>query len=137
MSQSKFELPGAHGEATLIPRRRHSGRLGLTIRFLFAEKPIRSSREMPRYGADSLRMALPPCDALVETTDVPLRVAPAPHTVRVGGFTEGPLEVAVDVRAEPTETRLAAAGVDAGRRAGIGGQFLGGGETRDVAYLER
>src|SRR5206468_11495003 len=76
-------------------------------------------------------------DALVESADVAMRLA-APHqTDRVRGFDERPLEVAVDVRAEPPEAGLAAARVDARRGARIGGQFLGGGESRDVADLER
>jgi hypothetical protein len=98
----------------LSPVRRNGGRPGLAIRFLFAEEPIRDFREMPRYGADSRRMALAAGDALIEATDVTVRVAAAHQTDRVGGFDERPLEVAVDVRAGPTEARLAPAGVERG-----------------------
>jgi hypothetical protein len=45
-------------------------------------------------------MALAPGDALVEVTDVAVRVAAAHQTDRVCGFDERPLEVAVDVGAE-------------------------------------
>jgi hypothetical protein len=92
---------------------------------------------MPGQRPDGLRVALAPGDAFIESTDVAMRLASPQEADRVGGFDERPLEVAVDVRAEPTEASLAAAGVDAGRRARIGGQFLGGGESRDVAHLER
>jgi hypothetical protein len=90
MSQSKFELPGAHGEVALIPRRRNGGRLGFAIRFLFAEQPIRGFREMSRYGADGLGMALAPGDALVEAGDMAVRVAAAHQTNRVRRFDERP-----------------------------------------------
>src|SRR4029453_477792 len=108
MSQSTLELPGAHGEVALIPCRRNGGRLGLAIRFLFAEEPIRGFREMARHGADGLRMALALGDALVEATDVAVRIAATHQTDRVRGFDEGPLEVAVDVGAEPPVARLPA-----------------------------
>src|ERR671919_2965640 len=88
MSQSKLELPGAHGEVALIPCRRNGGCPGLSIRFLFAEEPKRGLGEMPRHGADGLRMALAPGDALVEATDVAVRVAAAHQTDRVRGFDE-------------------------------------------------
>jgi hypothetical protein len=42
----------------------------LSIRFLFAEEPIRGFREMPSHGADGLGMALASGDALLEVTDV-------------------------------------------------------------------
>src|ERR687892_479769 len=100
MSQSKLELPGAHGEVALIPCRRNGGCPGLAIRFLFAEEPKRGLGEMPRHGADGLRMALAPGDALVEATDVAVRGAAAHQTDRVRGFDECPFEGAVDVGGE-------------------------------------
>src|SRR5262245_54830871 len=136
MSQSKFELPRAHGEVALIPCRRTGGRLGLAIRFLFAEQPIRRLREMPRHGTDRLRMAFAAGDALVEVGDMTMRVA-APHqTDRVGGLDEGPLEVAVDVGAEAAVTHFVSARVDAAGAAGVARELLGGGKPGDVTDLE-
>src|SRR5512134_2063729 len=113
MSQSTSELPRAHGLGALIPRGRTGRQLGLTIGFLLAEDPIRRFGQMPGHRPDGLRVALAQGDALVESTDVAVRLASAHEADRVGGFDEGPLEVAVDVRTEPTEARLAAARVDA------------------------
>lgn len=62
--------------------------LGLSIRLLFTEEPKRGFGEMPSYGADGLRVALAPGDALVEATDVAVRVAAAHQTDRVRGFDE-------------------------------------------------
>src|ERR687892_1145821 len=133
MSRSKLELPGAHGEVALIPCRRNGGCPGLAIRFLFAEEPKRGLGEMPRHGADGLRMALAPGDALVEATDVAVRVAAAHQTDRVRGFDECPLEVAVDVGAEAPVAQLVTARVDAAGAAGVAGELLGGGETGVVS----
>ncbi len=69
---------------------------------------------MPGHGTDGLGVAFAPGDALIETTDVTVGGAPAPDADRVGRFDEGPLEVVVDVGAEPSEAGLPAAGVDAG-----------------------
>src|ERR687891_2511421 len=113
MSQSKLELPGAHGEVALIPCRQNGGCLGLSIRFLFAEEPRCGLGEMPRHGADGLRMALAPGDALVEATGVAVRGAAAHQTDRVRGFDECPCEVAVDVGAEAPVTQRVTARVDA------------------------
>jgi len=84
---------------------------------------------MPRHGADGLRMALAPGDALVEATDVAVRVAAAHQTDRVGGFDEGPLEVAVDVGAETPVAQLVTARVDAAGAPRATGELLGGWET--------
>src|SRR4029450_3379254 len=121
MSQSTLERPGAHGEVALIPCRRNGWRLGFSIRFLFAEEPIRGFGEMPRHGADGLRMALAPGDALVEATGVAVRVAAAHQTDRVRGFDECPFEVAVDVGAEAPVAEVVTA------RGGGGGGPTGSG----------
>src|SRR2546425_6680064 len=105
MSQSTSELPEAHGLVALIPRGRNGRRLGLSIGFLFAEDPIRRFGQVPGHCPDGLRVALALGDALVESTDVAVRLASAHEADRVRGFDERPLEVAVDVRAEPTEAR--------------------------------
>src|SRR5215467_15880191 len=91
---------------------------------------------MPSHGADGLRMALAPGDALVEATDVAVRVAAAHQTDRVRGFDERPLEVAVDVRAEAPVAQLATGRVDAAGTSGVAGELLGGGKPGDVADLE-
>jgi hypothetical protein len=135
MSQSKLELPGAHGEVALLPRRRNG--TGLSIRFLFAEQPIRGFREMPSHGTDGLRMALAPGDTLVEATDVALRVAAAHQTDRVRGVAERPLEGAVDVRAEAPVAPLPAGRVDAAGAPGVAGELVGGGKPGDIADLKR
>ena len=124
----KSELPGAHGEVALIPVRRNGGRPGLSIRFLFAEEPIRDFREMPRHDTDSRRMTLASGDALIEATDVAVRVAAAHQTDRVGGFDERPLQVVVDVGAEAPVAQLVPAGGNAAGAAGVAGEFLGGGK---------
>ena len=92
---------------------------------------------MPRHGADGLRMALAPGDALVEATRVAVRVAAAHQTDRVRGFDECPFEVAVDVGAEAPVAQLVTARVDAAGAAGVAGELLGGGKPGDVADLER
>src|SRR5215467_13718243 len=92
---------------------------------------------MPSHGADGLRMALAPGDALVEATDVAVRVAAAHQTDRIRGFDERPLEVAVNVGAESPVALLVTAGVDAARAPRVAGELLGGGEPGDVADLER
>src|SRR4029450_14092483 len=87
-------------------------------------------------GPDGFLVALAPGAALVEASDVAAGRAAAIEADCVRGFNEGPLEVAVDIGAGRTEARLPTAGVDARRRARIGGQLLGRGEACDVADLE-
>jgi hypothetical protein len=67
---------------------------------------------------------------------VTARQAAAIEADGIGGFDEGPLEVAIDVRAGRAEAGLAAAGVDAGRGPRVGGELLGGGEPRDAADFQ-
>src|SRR5438132_8839946 len=126
----------SHGLSALTPRGRNGGGLWFAIGFLFREDPIRRFGEMAGQGPDGLLVAFARGDALVEASDVAVRGAAAIEADRVGGFDEGPLEIAVDVGAGRTEARLPTAGVDARRRARIGGQLLGGGEACDVADLE-
>src|SRR4029453_6936953 len=57
-------------------------------------------------GPDRLLVAFAPGDALVEASDVALRRPAAIEADGVGGFNEGPLEVAVDVGAGRTEARV-------------------------------
>src|SRR5262249_21356377 len=92
---------------------------------------------MSRDGADGLLMALAPGDALVEATDVAARRAATIEADGIGRFDEGPLEVAIDIGAGRPEPGLAAAGVDARRGAGVSGQLVSGGESRNAAHLER
>src|SRR3989442_2357713 len=136
MSQSTSELPEAHGLVALIPRGRNGRRLGLSIGFLFAEDPIRRFGQVPGHCPDGLRVALALGDAVVESTDVAVRLASAHEADRVPGFDERPLEVAVDVPAEPTEAGLSPTGVDPRRRPRIRGQALGGWGTRHCAHLK-
>src|SRR5262245_61214434 len=91
---------------------------------------------MPGHGPDGFRVTLAPCNPLVKATDVPARRASAREADRVRRFDERPFQVAVDVRPGRPKAGLPAAGVDAGRRACITGQLLGGGEPRDVPHLE-
>src|SRR5919204_6333423 len=128
MSQSKVGLSGAHGLSALIPRRRNGRCLRFPIGLLFSENPVRCFGQVSGHRADGLLVALAPGDALVKTTDVTVRRASAIEADGVGGFDEGPLEVAIDVRPGRPEADLAAAGVDARRGARVGGQLLGGGE---------
>jgi hypothetical protein len=107
----------SHGLSALIPRRRNGRRLWFPIGLLFREDPKGRFGQMARHGPDRLLVALAPGDALVEASDVAARRAGAIETDRVGGFDEGPLEVAVDVGARRPEARLPTAGVDARRRA--------------------
>ena len=92
---------------------------------------------MASHGADGLLVALAPGDALVEATAVTARHAAAIEADCVRGFDEGPLEVAIDIRAGGPEAGLAAARVDARRGTRVGGELLGGGEPRNAADLER
>src|SRR4030095_12053605 len=137
MSQSKVELPGAHGLSALIPRRRNGHGLRFPIGLLFREDPVRRFGQMWGDGAESFLVAFAPGDALVEATDVTARRASTIEADGVGRFDERPLEVAIDVGAGRPKAGLAAAGVDARCRARVGGELLGGGESPDVAYLER
>src|SRR5206468_6091617 len=93
--------------------------------------------QMAGDGPARLLMALALGDAFVEASDVAARRAAAIERDRVGGFDEGPLEVAVDVWAGRPEACFPTAGVDARSRAGIGGQLLGGREPGDITDLER
>src|SRR4029450_3405765 len=110
--------------------------LWFPIELLFREDPVRRFGQMAGDGPDRLLVAFAPGDALVEASAVAVRRPAAIEADGVRGFNEGPLEVAVDVGAGRTEARLPPAGVDARRRARIGGQLLGGGEACDVADLE-
>src|SRR5262249_61213740 len=91
---------------------------------------------MPRHCADVLWMALAPVYALVDASDMAVRVAAAHETDRVRGVDECPLEVAVDVGAEPPVAHLVTARVDAAGAAGVAGELLGGGEPGDGADLD-
>src|SRR5215467_10914613 len=137
MSQSKVELPGAHGLYALIPRGRNSRGVGFPIGLLFSEDPVRGFGQMPGDGSDGLLMAFAPSDAFVEATDVAARPPAAIEADRVGGFDERPLEIVVDVGAGRSEASLAAAGVDARRGACVGRELLGGGEPRTGADFKR
>src|SRR5262245_4405324 len=120
MSQSKVELPGAHGLSALIPRRRNGGGLRVPIGLLFREDPVRRFGQMSGHGADGFLVALAPGDALVEATDVAARRAAAIEADGVCRFDEPPLEVAIDVGAGRPKAGLPAAGVDARRGARVG-----------------
>src|SRR5207249_6094076 len=123
----------SHGLSALIPRGRNGRWLWFPIELLFREDPVGRFGQMAGDGPDRLLVAFAPGDALVEASAVAVRRPAAIEADGVGGFHEGPLEVAVDVGPGRTEARLPPAGVDAGRRARIGGQLLGGGEACDVA----
>ena len=101
MSQSKVGLSGAHGLSALIPRRRNGRCRGFSIGLLFSEDPVGRFGQVSGRGADGVRMALAPGDALVEATDVAARRAAAIEADGVRRFDEGPLEVAIDVGAGP------------------------------------
>jgi hypothetical protein len=77
------------------------------------------------------RMALASGDALVEATDMAVRVAAAHQTDRFRGFDEGPLEVAVDVGAEAPVAQLVPARVDAASAPSVAGELLGDGKPGD------
>jgi hypothetical protein len=94
---TKVELLGAHGLSALIPRRRDGRCFRFAIGLLFSEDPVRRFGQMSSDRADGLLMTLAPGDALVEATDVTPRRAAAVEADCVGGFDEGPLEVAIDV----------------------------------------
>jgi len=137
MSQSKVELPGAHGLSALIPRRRNGRCVRVAIGLLFSEDPVRRFGQMASHGADGFLVTLAAGDALVEATDVTARRAGAIEADGIRRFAEGPLEVAIDVRAGWPESGLPAARVDARRGTRVGGELLGGGESRNAADLER
>src|SRR3989442_5175868 len=101
----------SHGLSALIPRGRDGGGLWFAIGFLFREDPIRRFGEMAGQGPDGLLVAFARGDALVEASDVAVRGAAAIEADRVGGFDEGPLEIAVDVGAGRAETRLPTPGL--------------------------
>jgi hypothetical protein len=69
-------------------------------------------------------MALAPGDALVEATDVAVRVAAAHQTERGRGFDEGPFEIAVDVGTEAPVAQRATGRVDAAGTSGVAGELL-------------
>src|SRR5438552_4165898 len=99
----------SHGLSALIPRGRNGRCLGFPIGLLFREDPIGCFGQMAGHGPDRLLVALAPGDAFVEARDVAAGRAAAIETDRVGGFDEGPLEVAVDVWAGRPEARLSTA----------------------------
>jgi hypothetical protein len=51
MSQSKVELPGAHGLSALIPRRRNGHCVRFPIGLLFSGDPVGRFGEMSGHGA--------------------------------------------------------------------------------------
>src|SRR6266480_1141793 len=124
------------GHSRLSPVDETAGALGFPIGLLFAEHPIRRFGEMPGHGSDRLRVALPPGNALIETTHVAVARAPAVETDCVRGFDERPLEVAVDIGSRRSETGLPSARVNARCGTRIGSQLLGAGKPRDIAHLK-
>src|SRR5215472_16112947 len=65
------------GHARLSPADETADALGFPVGLLFAEHPIRRFGEMPSYGPDRLRVAIPPGQALIEATHVAVGRAPA------------------------------------------------------------
>src|SRR6266513_151248 len=124
------------GHSRLSPLDETAGALGFPIGLLFAEHPIRRFGEMPGHGSDRLRVALPPGNALIETTHVAVARAPAVETDCVRGFDERPLEVAVDIGSRRSETGLPSARVNARCGTRIGSQLLGAGKPRDIAHTK-
>lgn len=92
---------------------------------------------MARHRSDGLGMASPAGEVLVESADVAPGVPAAVQVGHVRGFHERPLQVPIDVRAQPAAARVPARGADARRGAGAAGQSLGIREAADVAHLER
>src|SRR5215475_9073723 len=113
MSQSKVEPLKGHGLSALIPRGRNGRWVRFAVGLLFSEDPVRGFGQMSSKSADGFLVALGPGEAFVEASDVTTRRAAAIEADGVGGFDEGPLEVAIDVGAGRPEASLAAAGVDA------------------------
>src|SRR5215467_2316390 len=137
MSQSTVELRGAHGATRAYPPADETAdALGFPVGLLFAEHPIRRFGEMPSYGPNRLRVALPPGQALIEATRVAVGHPPAMQTDRVRRFDECPLEVAVDLRPCRSEPALPAARVHARRGPRIGRQPFRARKPRDIAHLE-
>src|SRR5215470_17444395 len=119
------------------PRRRNGRELRFALGLLFSEDPVGCFGQVSGHGADGLLMALAPGDTLVKATDVTIRRASAIEADSVGGFDEGPLEVAIDVWAGRPEAGFAAARVNSGSGARVGGQLVGGDEPRTAAHFER
>jgi hypothetical protein len=88
--------------------------LWFTIRFFFAQDPVRRFGQVPGYCTDGLRVALPTGDAFVKTTHVTRGRTPTGQADRIRRLDECPFEIAVDVRARRPEAHLPAARVDTG-----------------------
>src|SRR5262245_39574798 len=84
------------GHARLSPADETADALGFPVGLLFAEHPIRRFGEMPSYGPNRLRVALPPGQALIEATRVAVGRPPAMQTDRVRRCDECPVEIQAD-----------------------------------------
>jgi hypothetical protein len=139
MSPSEFEPTGAHGKVALIPRGRNGDGLRFPIRFLFlfAEDPIGRFGEMP--GGRPRRWPSGGSCTERRARKGDGRGAGA----RAGAWRRSPSRLRCtpisdsDRRPEPTVAGFASTRVDARRAARIRAGFLGAGEPRYVAHLER
>src|SRR5262249_41990729 len=111
-------------------------RLRFSIWLFLGEDPISGFGQVAGYRPDGRLVPAAAGNARIELAHVPVRRARPVAADDVGGFHEGPLEVAVDVGPERAIARPAAAGVDARRGAGIGGQLGTARKAADVAELE-
>lgn len=104
VSQSHAERRALMDQPRSPPRRGRTRRLGrLSIRFPLRQHPVRGLHEMARHRSDGLGMASPAGEVLVESADVAPGVPAAVQVGHVRGFHERPLQVPIDVRAQPAQ----------------------------------
>ena len=108
---------------------------GRAVGFTLAQHPVACLGQVSGDGDNGATVALFGREALIEQSDVSFAVS-AQMGGAVGGFDEGPLEIAVDVAADAAVVCVASGGNHAGHKAGITGQVFGAGKAIDVADLE-
>src|SRR5712691_9334371 len=112
---------------------RCNGTVRLPIGFLACEHPERGLGQMPGDGTNGSGMSFFKSDALIKLNGMALGPGFSIDADDVGGFHEGPLEVAVDIGSQGAEAGFAAGGMHARGGTGIRGQMSGTGEPVNVA----
>ena len=105
------------------------------VGFAFAQHPIAGLGQVAGNGDDGAAVAFVGREALIEQPDMAFALV-AQMRGAIGGFDEGPFEVAVDVAANAAVVRVAARGDYAGHKTGVAGQIFRAGKTLDGADLQ-
>ena len=109
--------------------------LGLPVRFLLGQDPIRRLRQMPGDGDDGFGMILAVAHSRIEATDVSVRLLLAMLTACLGRFRKGPFQVVVHVGPRASKPGFVPTGVNARGRTGVRGEVLRVGKAVDISYL--